>query len=257
MAVAWRADNHRWCDPDATVKLVLFDIDGTLLWTDGAGRRAITTALLEVFGCAGPMDHRFDGKTDPQIVHEMMQIAGFDGVEIDRRLPALMELYFAELDRELGAADESLHVFDGVIELLDALDDRTDIVLGLLTGNLRRGAELKLDRSGIGFERFRIGAFGCDNMSRPELPAIAQRRAREELGLHLRGRDIVVIGDTPADLQCGSGIGALAIGVATGRYDADELRAHGPIAVFGSLRDTKAVIRAIVASPDDSGGQAS
>jgi phosphoglycolate phosphatase-like HAD superfamily hydrolase len=232
--------------PPRTRRLVLFDIDGTILWTDGAGRRAVFRALEEHFGRSGPDDHRFDGKTDPQIVRELMRHAGIGDAEIDARLGEVLERYFTLLEAELSGLEEHEHVFPGVRELLDALEAREDVVLGLLTGHIEAGARAKLAAVGIAPERFVVGAFGSDHHDRPELPEIARRRAEEVLGHSVRGGDVVVIGDTPADVACGIGIGARAIGVATGRYSADELRACAPAAVFPDLRDTDAVVRAII-----------
>jgi len=226
-------------------KLVLFDIDGTILWSDGAGRRAMTEALTNVFGSAGPTDYHYDGKTDPQIVRDLMRATGHSDATIDERLDPLMERYLGRLERELAAGTHA-HVFDGVRELLDALESRDDVILGLLTGNLRAGAEIKLRAAGIDVERFRVCAFGSDHHSRPELPALAQRRAREELGVAIPGERIFVIGDTPADIECGRAIGARAIAVATGRYTPEELARHQPYALFSSLADTPAVMRVIV-----------
>jgi phosphoglycolate phosphatase-like HAD superfamily hydrolase len=207
-------------------KLVLFDIDGTMLWSDGAGRRAMTEALTNVFGSAGPTDYHYDGKTDPQIVRDLMRATGHSDATIDERLDPLMERYLGGLER--------------------ALESRDDIIVGLLTGNLRAGAEIKLRAAGIDVSRFRVCAFGSDHHSRPELPALAQRRAREELGVAIPGERIFVIGDTPADIECGRAIGARAIAVATGRYTPEELARHQPYALFPSLADTQAVMRVIV-----------
>jgi phosphoglycolate phosphatase-like HAD superfamily hydrolase len=227
------------------VKLVLFDIDGTILWSDGAGRRAMTAALTHIFGGAGPTDYRYDGKTDPQIVRDLMRLEGHTEATIDERMESLMEHYLRGLETELAEGLHT-HLFEGIPDLLDALEARDDIMLGLLTGNLRAGAALKLRSAGIDMSRFRIGAFGSDHHNRPELPAIAQRRAREELGLEIPGEAMVVIGDTPADIECGRAIGARAVGVATGRYTVEELASHLPIAVFPTLADTDAVMRAIL-----------
>jgi phosphoglycolate phosphatase len=227
------------------MKLVLFDIDGTILWSDGAGRRAMTEALTSVFGSAGPTDYRYDGKTDPQIVRDLMRATGHDDATIDERIDPLMTRYLGGLERELAAGTHA-HVFDGVRELLDALEARGDVVLGLLTGNLRAGAEIKLRAAGIGVERFRVCAFGSDHHVRGALPALAQRRALEELGYTIPGERIYVIGDTPADIACGQSIGARAIAVATGRYTPEELARHQPYALFSSLADTEAVMRVIV-----------
>jgi phosphoglycolate phosphatase-like HAD superfamily hydrolase len=227
------------------MKLVLFDIDGTILWSDGAGRRAMTAALTRVFGGTGPTDYRYDGKTDPQIVRDLMRLEGHSEEVIDERMEPLIEFYLHGLERELDAGLHA-HLFEGIPELLDALEARDDVVLGLLTGNLRAGAALKLRSAGIDMSRFRIGAFGSDHHHRPELPAIAQRRAREELGLEIPGAGMVVIGDTPADIECGRAIGARAVGVATGRYTVEELASHSPMAVFPTLADTDTVVRVIL-----------
>jgi phosphoglycolate phosphatase len=230
------------------VKLVLFDIDGTILLTDGAGKRAIHRALAEVFGATGPEDHLFGGKTDPQIVRELMRLVGHGDDHIDARMTQLLDLYVAYLHEELRAGADGVRVMPGVLELLDALAVRDDVIVGLLTGNLEEGARAKLKSAGIEPDRFAIGAFGSDHEERGELPAVAQRRAREQLGVHVTGADVVVIGDTPADIQCGRGIGARAIAVATGHYTVAELQAHAPAAVFPDLSPTDDVVRALLAA---------
>jgi phosphoglycolate phosphatase-like HAD superfamily hydrolase len=228
------------------VRLVLFDIDGTLLWTDGAGRRAIHAALREFFGTTGRADYWFDGKTDRQIVRDLMRNEGHADPHIDAQMTPLFERYVERLQVELGASAHVARPLPGVPALLDALEARSDIILGLLTGNLAEGAHAKLSAVGIDPGRFRVGAFGSDHEDRPELPAIAQRRAREVLGIDVPGSRVVVIGDTPADIECARSVDARAIGVATGRYPSDELRRHGAAAVFDDLTDTDAVVRAIV-----------
>jgi len=139
-----------------------------------------------------------------------------------------------------------VHVFEGVFDLLDALEKLDAVVLGLLTGNIQQGAHAKLRAAGIDVTRFRVNAFGSDHELRPELPAVAQRRARELLGADIEGNRMIVIGDTPADIRCGESIGASAIGVATGRYTVDQLAEHEPYAVFENLADTDEVVRRIM-----------
>ena len=230
------------------MKLVLFDIDGTLLLSDGAGRRAINRALQEVYGSSGPRDYPFDGKTDPQIVRELMRLSGHGDEHIDARMAQLFERYVECLHEELRSPSHRAYTLPGVPELLDELERRSDVILGLLTGNLAQGARAKLEAVGLDPDRFRVGAFGSDHEHRPELPAIARSRTRERLGVDVSGAHMVVIGDTPADLTCGWSLGARAIGVATGRYSVDDLRKHDPLAVFQDLSDTVAVTRVIVGS---------
>lgn len=228
------------------MKLVLFDIDGTLLWTDGAGRRAMEAALLTTFGVAGDPSYRYDGKTDRQIAREQMRTAGVPDASIDARLDALFDTYLANLERELVAAPDAAQLLAGVEALLDAVEAESRAVLGLLTGNVAGGAARKLGAVGVDVARFRVNAFGSDHEHRPELPRIAQQRARTTLGLDVPGDAVVIIGDTPADIACGRPIGARAIAVATGRYSEDDLAAHAPHAVFPDLRDTTRVLEAIL-----------
>ncbi len=229
------------------MKLVLFDIDGTLLWTDGAGRSAIRTALLAEMGSTGPIEgFQFDGKTDPQIVHELLRAFGNPHAESGAHVQAVCDRYVEMLEGELASGKRTPHVFPGVWELLDLIERRDDAVLGLLTGNLAAGARLKLASVGMEFDRFRVGAFGSDAAERGELPAIAAARAAELVGEPPTGEDIVIIGDTPADVTCGVGVGARAIAVATGSYGVAELAAAGAYAVFEDLLDTEGVLEAIL-----------
>lgn len=228
------------------MRLALFDIDGTILWSDGAGRSAMTRALLEVFGGTGPSAYQYDGKTDRQIVRDLMRHEGHDDVTIDAEMPRLLARYVEALQVELARDERQVTVLPGVLALLDALERRDDVVLGLLTGNIAEGAAAKLGAAGVDIGRFAVAAFGSDHEHRPALPAVAQRRARERLGLDVRGERLVVIGDTPADIDCGRALGARAIAVATGRYGVAELEEHRPAAVFADLSDTTAVVDAIV-----------
>jgi phosphoglycolate phosphatase-like HAD superfamily hydrolase len=227
------------------MKLVCFDIDGTLIWSAGAGRRAIHRALLEVLGTAGPIEtFRFDGRTDGEIIIRLAEAAG---LRTDDALVArVLDRYVEVLGEELGRPGHETRVYPGVRELLDALEARGDCVLGLLTGNVAAGARLKLRAAAIAPERFRVGAFGSDSHVRAELPAIAHRRAEALLGHALAGRDVVIIGDTPSDVACGQEIGARAIGVGTASYTSEELVACGAFAAFPDLSDTGAVLEAIL-----------
>ena len=228
------------------MKLVLFDIDGTLLLSAGAGKRAIHRALREVFGGVGPPDYFFDGKTDQQIVRELMRLEGHADDRIDADMSRVLKRYLELLDEELRVPDRRAYTLPGVPELLDELETHRGVILGLLTGNLEHGARAKLAAAGIDFDRFKIGAFGSDHEHRPELPAIARDRAQKVLGIDVAGDSMIVIGDTPADLTCGQALGASAIGVATGRYKVADLEQYRPMAVFEDLSDTRTVVRAIL-----------
>lgn len=228
------------------MRIVLFDIDGTLLRSGGVGRISMERALKTVFGSPGKSEYHYDGKTDRQIVRDLMRLEGFSDAEIDAQMDALLEEYVTRLTEELASGNRSVLLLDGVRDLLDALDREEKVVVGLLTGNIQQGARAKLTAAGIDPSRFRVNAFGSDHEFRPELPAVARRRASELLGIDIKGNRLVVIGDTPADIECGEAIGARAIGVATGRYSVEQLGAYQPYAVFESLADTDAVLNSIM-----------
>ncbi|HEX2079347.1 MAG TPA: HAD family hydrolase [Longimicrobium sp.] len=227
-------------------RLVLFDIDGTLLSAGGAGARAVRDAMLEVYGETGQIGgYNMGGRTDPQIVRELLTAVGYSVQDVEARLDALWARYIENLRREIGRV--RIHPFPGVPELLDRLEQSGDpTVLGLLTGNVKEGARLKVDAAGLGFDRFRVGAYGSDHWQRPELPAVAARRAREATGIDFEGKEIVIIGDTPFDISCGAHLGVRTIATATGTHSAEALAAHGPDYLFDDLSDVDAVWRAIM-----------
>jgi phosphoglycolate phosphatase-like HAD superfamily hydrolase len=228
----------------ASPRIALFDIDGTLLASGGAGRRAMERALLEVYGTAGPADYAYDGKTDRQIVRELLRAEGRADRDIDAGLPRVFTRYLQELIVESRTAP--IRPLAGVLAVLDALDQRDDVVVGLLTGNIVEGAALKLGAAGIGIERFRVAAYGSDHEHRPELPRIARERAAATLGRAVPPETLVVIGDTPLDIACARAQGARAVAVATGRYAAAALAAHGADAVFDDLANVARVVDAVL-----------
>lgn len=217
-------------------RLFLFDIDGTLLTAGGAPRRAFRRALIEHFGTDGDEARTdFSGKTDPEIVYELMGGAGFGDDRIEARIEALFDHYLDELEQELaGEAGHRLH--PGAAEVVAALAADPRVVLGLVTGNVERGARLKLERFDL-WRPFAVGAFGSDDRERDRLPAIAIERARRLIGHPFEGHDTVVIGDTPADIRCARAAGALAVAVATGRPTRAELEACGPDLLLDSLEE--------------------
>lgn len=227
--------------------LVLFDIDGTLLLSAGAGRRALTSAMLDVVSDPAVYDRvRFDGKTDPQIIRELLELAEHPRVGDVELIESICSRYVGFLAEELCHPRTRMTVMPGVLELLEELERQSNVVLGLLTGNMSQGAALKLSAAGIEPDRFTVGAYGSDSAHRPDLPAIAARRAEPHFGREPRGREVVIIGDTPADVTCGQAISARAIGVATGSYSVETLAAAGAHAAFPDLSDTTRVLEAIL-----------
>jgi phosphoglycolate phosphatase-like HAD superfamily hydrolase len=233
------------------MRLILFDIDGTMLWTDGAGRRAIHRAMLDEMGTAGPIEgYRFDGKTDPQIVRELLGLAGHPDAESAECVASVCRRYVELLTAELAKPTQATKVYPGVLELLAALEQHEAggrALVGLLTGNLEGGAALKLRSAGLDPARFAVGAYGSDSHRRSDLPAVAARRAAQRTGRRFAGADIVIVGDTPDDVACGRPIGARVVAVATGFYDVAALRAAGAHHVFEHLGDTRAVLDVLLA----------
>jgi phosphoglycolate phosphatase len=227
-------------------RIVLFDIDGTLLTTGGLAWSAFRDALVATYGTAGPIEgYRFDGRTDTGIARDLLGAAGLAEEEIVAGLPALWEGYLAGFDARRAEAPERVQALAGVTQALSALEERGDCAVGLLTGNIREGARRKLEAAGVGFDRFSVGAFGCDHHLRPELPAVALERATRALGRTFRGKEVVVVGDTPADVECGRHLSVRAVAVATGRFSEEELRACDPDHVLPSLADTHAFLDAV------------
>lgn len=224
-------------------RLVLFDVDGTLLSAGRAARDSILAALAEVLGWEGSSDgNDFSGKTDPQILRELvMESVGRPRFEAG--LQAVLDRYVEELSRRLSP--EAVVVKPGVAALLDRLAEDPRVTLGLLTGNIERGARLKLEPTGLN-RYFRFGAFGDDSADRYCLPSIAVARAREETGRDFDGRSVVIIGDSVHDVACGRSLGARSIAVATGPTPAERLQAEGPDALFADFSDVEAAREAIL-----------
>ena len=210
------------------MKLVLFDIDGTLITDGGASRDAFATAMLDVFEYNGVLRrYDFSGRTDPQIAHMVLQDAGWSEHDIDARMPRLWERYIAELEQHERSRVREL---PGVRPLLDALRD--NVTLGLLTGNIERGARLKLSGPGLN-DYFPFGAFGSDSPDRNDLLPIAVQRS----GHRFTGRDVVIIGDSVYDIRCGTPHSAATIAIASGKTPAEKLRAENPDYFFDSAED--------------------
>jgi len=227
------------------VKLVLFDIDGTLITSRGAGRRAMRTALERVFGAAGGIDqYDLRGRTDARIVHDVMGALGWEPARVKERLDDFFEAYLGGLTSEIG---DGRHVvtLPGVSAVVARLAQSPDALLGLVTGNIEEGARIKLLPTGL-WPHFRVGAYGSDHVDRRRLPSLAARRAQALVGYPFAATDVVVIGDTPHDIDCARAFGAVAVAVTTGQYTRAELLADRPDHLFDDLADVDKVLAAVL-----------
>jgi len=225
-------------------RLVLFDIDGTILSAGRAARESILAALDRVYGwCGSHESHDFSGKTDPQIVRELIRESVGDE-RCEAQLADALGAYLDELESRLKP--EAIVAKPGIPELLGRLADEPRVTLALLTGNLERGARLKLEPPG--FNRyFSFGAFGSDSADRYELPALAVERAAERTGRRFEGKSVVIVGDSVHDVACGRTLGVRSIAVATGPTRPERLAAERPDALFESFADVDRAMEAILA----------
>jgi phosphoglycolate phosphatase-like HAD superfamily hydrolase len=216
------------------MKLVLFDIDGTLLRGGGAGREATRRAIREVFGVDANTDtHDFGGKTDWQNVTELLAVYGYDSVDVGQRMsqyaPALAG-HFIDVQRE-----RQPFALPGALDLVTRLRARPDTLLGIITGNVQPVAPIKLRAAGFDPAWFPIGAYGSEAFDREDLPWLALRRAAIHNGFHLTPRAVTVIGDTVRDIDCARALGARVICVLTGFDRAEALAAAAPDALLDDL----------------------
>jgi len=226
------------------MRLVLFDIDGTLLQDGKSARIAFARALQDTYQTTGPIESfRFCGMTDPECVTEIMRLAGIEDSVIHQRREECLRRYVENLTTEVTLHNDAV-LFPGVRELLEKLHTMDTVLVGLLTGNVMRGAELKLRRWDLE-PYFRFGAFGDDHENRAVLARIALEKAREVSGRAFQGADTTIIGDTPKDIACARAIGARAVAVATGSVSRDTLLHSEPDALLDSLEDHEAAFRAL------------
>ena len=218
----------------APIRLVLFDVDGTLLTCGRSTRPLLGRALTEVFGpVPGIEGYDFAGKTDPRIVLDLAVAAGRGAEEVRGALPRVRDRYLAILEQGLPAG--AVAALPGAAELLARLAVRGDLALGLLTGNWRRGAEVKLERAGLG-GHFAFGAFGDDGLDRNELPPVALARAAEATGRRFTAAETLIVGDTLHDVACARAHGLRCAAVGTGGVAAGTLAAAGADWVAADLR---------------------
>lgn len=223
--------------------LVLFDIDGTLLRPCGLGRRSLDRAFLDLYGSAGVFDGmRFHGRTDPEIVGDGLASVGAPASDFDRAVGRYLE--YLEVEVAQGAP----LALPGVEELIATLDSRDDVVLGLVTGNVRRGAEIKLGRDNL-FRRFPVGAFGDDHADRSELIRLARRRAAEAGHGSMAPERTLYIGDTERDVEAARAGGAVAVAVATGSMALETLAETSPDHLLPSLEPASRFLKEVLACP--------
>jgi phosphoglycolate phosphatase-like HAD superfamily hydrolase len=229
-------------------RLVLFDIDGTLLSAGAAARDSILCALEAAYGWSARDEHwdrgrwDFSGKTDPQIIRELL-LQDIGSEKCEERLSDAVRIYLGELERRLTPG--TVAPKPGIPALLERLAANPKVTLGLLTGNLEPGARLKL--APPDFNRyFPFGAFGSDSADRYSLPPIAVARALAHTGRRFEGKSVVVVGDSVHDVACGRSIGVRAVGVATGITSTERLSAENADAVLESFADTERALAAIL-----------
>ena len=224
-------------------RLILFDVDGTLISTNGQAGRALGIALRETFGTAGPIQgYAFAGKTDPQIIFELTGLAGLKRCEVEARLAEVFDRYCSRLSSMLTPANT--RALPGVCAILAELARHADIAVGLLTGNIRPGAEIKLRTAGLS-GRFAFGAFGSDHEERNRLVPVARARARDLWGADFAGHSTVVIGDAEADIRCARAGGARSVAVASSKTSREKLAALAPDALLDSM-DSPGALEALL-----------
>ena len=215
--------------------LLLWDIDGTLIWSGGAGEEALRRALLDDYGVIGDMDEiEIAGRTDRGIAESIIRHFRLNGATPEE----FLDRYLAHLPREMSAHQG--RVLPGVQKLLDFTHDHPEIHNALLTGNMKRGAETKLTHYGL-WKFFEFGAFADDDIDRNKLGPIVLERARNHLARDFVLEHTWVIGDTSHDIRCGKALGCKTLAVATGRFDLDELNTHQPDLLFKDLSDFDAI----------------
>ncbi|MCY4073375.1 MAG: HAD family hydrolase [Chloroflexi bacterium] len=217
------------------MKLILFDIDGTLLISRGIGREAKRRAMLECFGEVGDLDnHVFGGKTDWQILADLLAPAGKTSADIGREI-ARYERVMARHMREIKGSYRA-DALPYAMELVKNLRDRDDAIVGLVTGNTSMTADIKLEMAGFKRDWFAVGAFGNEAAERDELTRLALERAESNTARPFDGDDVIVIGDTVADIDAARAIDAVAVAVCTGYTEREQLRDRQPDFLLDDLR---------------------
>jgi phosphoglycolate phosphatase-like HAD superfamily hydrolase len=219
------------------VRLVLFDVDGTLLLARGAGRRALGRALVDVFGTAGDLDgYDLRGTTDTKLVHDVLGATGLARARVEADLPRCFEAYARHLTQEIGDG-AGVALLPGIAALVPRLH-AGGALLGLLTGNTEAGARIKLGPTGL-WPYFRTGAYGSEHSDRRCLGPLAASRAALLAGCEFPPERVVVVGDTTHDVDCARAFGAVAVAVATGQVPREDLARAAPDHLFDDFSDVE------------------
>lgn len=227
-------------------RLVLFDIDGTILWGGPLWKDCFLSAMAHYFPNLEFPRVSFGGKTDVQIAWEMMTELGFNEAQIEEHIHRIVDMYVESATFAAQTRAHEVTVLPGVREILKELDGHPDVFLGLLTGNVKKGAQAKLSCVGL-HHHFKMGVYGDDHWDRYKLPALALERVKSDHGLSFSGKEIVIVGDTVHDVNCGKSLGVRSIAVGTGRnVPTDDLLAQNPDYYFKDLSETFEVLRAIL-----------
>lgn len=228
-------------------KLVLFDVDGTLVIVYGAGRKALEEAYLEVFGRDDAAAHLdpvwFAGKTDLFIFRQVAINAGIPSWEFERKYSDLESVYLERLRTNVGSHSDK-RLLPGIGALLEALSGQAGLSIGLMTGNLEAGARIKLEPWSLN-RFFPSGGFGSDAPSRSDIGLVARERFERRLGSSIRADEIVVVGDTVHDIEAARSCGFAVLSVATGWTDAASLQAASPDIFMNDLANTTGVLEAL------------
>ncbi len=237
------------------MKLLLFDLDGTLLLTDGAGVRAMERAGRRVLGERFTLEGlTIAGGMDPLIYAAAAARAGVPDAHVHHEV--FRRSYLEELRAELAANGHRARVMPGIVDLLNLLADDPRVIVGMLTGNYAEAVPLKLAAVGLEQERFAVAVFGDDAATREALVGVALERAAGRTSGSLTPADVIVIGDTPADIRCAQANGCGLLAVATGRYSVDQLRQAGAEAVVEDLSDPSPLLRMIAPPGGEQGSPA-
>lgn len=225
-------------------RLILFDIDGTLLKTDGAGRRATRLALLEVFGTESTVDtHNFGGKPDWQTLYELLRDHGYTPESLGEYMPTFEQAMSKHMSMIIH--EHMTTVCPGAMESVEALRDDDRYLIGIVTGNTAASAKVKLLAGGFDPLWFAVGAYGSESMNRNDLPPLALQRAIAHTRREIKPEEVVIIGDTVMDIESARALGAVAVAVTTGYTQREALVANNPDYLLDDLTTFTAILESL------------